>query len=106
MVLIFHSVASELENIDSSLLGVPFRSINNDKLCPYPLLGAFLRYWVHNCAYLRIKIITLLFPKKRGIIWYQNQGTQTVKIYIANLFLYQLEKAFLAQTRGVNILYM
>lgn len=48
LVLTFYAVASELGNIDSSLPGVPFLSINNDNLCPYSLLGAFLRYRAHN----------------------------------------------------------
>lgn len=48
VVLIFCFVASELENIESSLPGVPFLSINNDKQCPYSLLGALLRYRAHN----------------------------------------------------------
>ena len=46
----FNAVASECDNTESPSPGVPFLSINSDKLCPHSLPGTFLRYWAHNCV--------------------------------------------------------
>lgn len=69
LVLAFHSVASKFENTESPSLGMPFLSINNDKLYPHSL--SWLPYVLLGCITmsppLENKCYTPYFSRRRGI---------------------------------------